>query len=155
MSTSSSLARCGAAVRFLLIAGAIVFVACSQEIPPRSALELMRDPSVRDAVLLRCNQLQGAALRDTECRNVREAVDRLAAEHESQAPEQVQQDSDDSFEKARAERRAHDERERRRREANEKPSNVDPYTMPLVPEQPATPATPTAAVMSAVSLPEA
>lgn len=148
MSVSNSVARCGAAVRLLVIAGVGLLAACSQEIPPRSALELMHDPSVRDAVLLRCNQLQGAALRDAECRNVREAVDRLAAEQESQADSV--QETDDGFEKARAERRARDERERRRREATEQP--VDPYTMPLIPEQPSTTSTPTAAVTSTASL---
>jgi hypothetical protein len=156
MSSSSSLARCGAAAWLLVIAGAAVLAACSsQEIPPRSALDLMRDPAVRDAVLLRCNQLQGAALRDAECRNVREAVDRLAAEEqEIQTEQEHVQATDDSFEKARAERRARDERERRRREADEAPP-VDAYTMPLVPEQPTVPETPTAAVMSTASLPDA
>ena len=155
MSSSNSLARCNAAARLLVIAGAAVLAACSsQELPPRSALELMHDPAVRDAVLLRCNQLQGEALRDAECRNVREAVDRLAAEQESQVEQEDVQATDDSFEKARAERRARDEREQRRQDANETPP-VDAYTMPLVPEQPAVPETPTAAVMSTASLPDA
>lgn len=141
-------ARCGATARFLVIAGALLLGACSQELPPRSALDLMSDPAVRDAVLLRCNQLQGAALKDAECRNVREAVDRLAAEEQESEAEQVKHDS---FQKAREARRAREERERARREASEKPA--DAYTMPLVPEQP-TASVPTASVMSAVSLPE-
>lgn len=148
MSGTNTVARCGATVRFLVIAGAVLLGACSQELPPRSTLELMRDSAVRDAVLLRCNQLQGAALRDAECRNVRAAVDRLAADQQESQPEQVQ-DSSESFEKAREARRMRDERERRRREASEKP--VDPYTMPLVPEQP-TGSVPDAAVMSSASV---
>ncbi len=147
MSASNTVARCGAAVRLLVIAGVVLLGACSNELPPRSTLDLMIDSAVRDAVLLRCNQLQGAALRDAECRNVREAVDRLAADAEQQ-PEQVQQTTE-SFEKAREARRARDERERRRREASDKP--VDPYTMPLVPEQP-TGSVPDAPVMSSASL---
>jgi hypothetical protein len=152
MLASNPLARRGAASRLLVIAGALLLGACSQDLPPRSALELMRDPAVRDAVLLRCNQLQGSALRDAECRNVREAVDRLAAEAQQSEPEQVKQ-TDHSFEKAREARRAREEQERSLREASEKP--VDPYTMPLVPEQPPAPApTPTVAVTSGPPTPE-
>ena len=110
----------------------------------------MADPAVREAVLLRCSQLQQAALRDEECRNVREAVDRLAAEEQETQSEQDQQDVKESFEKAREARRARDERERQRRQAVEKPA--DPYTMPLVPEQPTT-SLPPAAVMSSAALP--
>ena len=149
MSVSNAVARCCAAARFFAVAVIVLLGACSRELPPRSTLEFMSDPAVRDAVLLRCNQLQGAALRDAECRNVREAVDRLAAEEERQ-PDQAKEEHD-SFQKAREARRARDESERLRREASEKP--VDPYTMPLVPEQPAA-SIPTAAVMSAASLPE-
>jgi hypothetical protein len=127
--------------------------ACSQELPPRTTLELMADPAVRDAVLLRCNQLQERALRDAECRNVREAVDRLAAEEHEKQAEDTKQDAEQSFEKARDALRARDERERSRQEASEKPVDVDPYTMPLVPEQP-TGTIPTIAVMSVVSRPE-
>jgi hypothetical protein len=151
MSSSKAVTGCRATVRFFVVAGFALLGACSQELPPRTALELMQDPAVRDAVLLRCNQLQGAALRDAECRNVREAVDRLAAEEQENETEEAQQEVTESFEKAREARRAREEHERRRREAAEKPA--DPYTMPLVPEQPAE-SIPTAAVMSAASLPE-
>ena len=148
------MAGCAATARFFVVAGIVVLVACSQELPPRTTLELMNEPAVRDAVLFRCTQLQGAALRDEECRNVREAVDRLASEEQEGRPEETQQDVNESFEKARDARRARDERERERnrQEADEKPA--DPYTMPLVPEQP-TESIPAAAVMSAASLPEA
>jgi hypothetical protein len=129
-----TVAGCIATAALFVIAGIVMLSACSQELPPRTTLELMEDPAVRDAVLLRCNQLQETALRDAECRNVREAVDRLAAEDQDKRTEETKQDAEESFEKAREALRARDERERRRQEAGEKP--VDPYTMPLVPDQP-------------------
>ncbi len=121
--------------------------ACSGELPPRTTLQLMRDPAVLQGVLLRCNQLQNAALRDAECRNAREAVERLAAEEDEKDQAAA---VDEEFEKAREARRARDEGERRRQEAAQE--KVDPYTMPLVPEQPTT-SVPATAVMSAASLP--
>ena len=77
-----TVAGCIATAGLFVIGGIVLLSACSQELPPRSAVELMADPAVREAVLLRCSQLQQAALRDEECRNVREAVDRLAAEEQ-------------------------------------------------------------------------
>jgi hypothetical protein len=148
-----TVAGCIATAALFVIAGIVMLSACSQELPPRTTLELMADPAVRDAVLLRCNQLQERALRDAECRNVREAVDRLAAEEHEKQAEDTKQDAEQSFEKARDALRARDERERSRQEASEKPVDVDPYTMPLVPEQP-TGTIPTIAVMSVVSRPE-
>jgi hypothetical protein len=145
-----TVAGCIATAGLFVIAGIVLLSACSQELPPRTALELMADPAVREAVLLRCSRLQEAALRDQECRNVREAVDRLAAEEQESQTDQAEQEVNESFEKAREARRARDERERLRRQADEKP--VDPYTMPLVPEQPTT-SVPAAAVMSSAALP--
>jgi hypothetical protein len=77
----------------------------------------------------------------------------LAAEEQEKQAEDTKQDAEQSFEKARDALRARDERERSRQEASEKPVDVDPYTMPLVPEQP-TGTIPTIAVMSVVSRPE-
>lgn len=119
---------------------------CAKELPPRSALQLMEDPAVLQGVIHRCNQLQSAALNDRECRNAREAVSRLDA----QQPPQTDL-AEREFEKAREARRARDELERRRREANEK---VDPYTMPLAPDMAApAPAAQSTAVVSTASIP--
>ncbi len=119
---------------------------CGQELPPRSALQLMEDPAVLQGVVHRCNELQSAALNDRECRNAREAVSRLEAEQPA-----ADKGAQEEFEKAREARRARDELERRRREAREK---VDPYTMPLAPDMaPAQPAAQSTAVTSTASLP--
>lgn len=85
----------------------------------------MEDPPVLEAVIMRCQDLGDAALKSRECLNAREAVERLAAQEAKNDP--VQDDA--GFERAREERRARDERELQRREAQQQ---VDPYTMPLV-----------------------
>ena len=106
----------------------------------------MEDPAVLQGVIHRCNELQSAALNDRECRNAREAVARL----EAQQPPQNEA-AEHEFEKAREARRARDELERQRREANDK---VDPYTMPLAPDMAApAPATQSTAEISTPSIP--
>ena len=131
---------------FLVIFSVTLLCGCAKELPPRSALQLMEDPAVLLGVIHRCNQLQSAALNDRECRNAREAVSRLDA----QQPPQTDL-AEREFEKAREARRARDELERRRREANEK---IDPYTMPLAPDMAApAPAAQSTAVVSTASIP--
>jgi hypothetical protein len=131
---------------FLVISWITLLAGCARELPPRSALQLMEDPAVLQGVIHRCNQLQSAVLSDRECRNAREAVSRLDA----QQPPQTDL-AEREFEKAREARRARDELERRRREANEK---IDPYTMPLAPDMAApAPAAQSTAVVSTASIP--
>lgn len=129
---------CKATVRLAVAAAVILLAACSQQLPPRSISTLVSDPTVLQGVLFRCNQLQNAALRDPECRNAREAVDRLAAEEMITQPDEKQAAVDAGFEKAREARRARDEREREQQEA-QSPRQDDPYTLPLVPAQPDAP----------------
>ena len=138
MSSVRPFVGCAAAAKLAVVAAAIILAACSQQLPPRSPAALMSDPAVLQGVLFRCNQLQNAALRDAECRNAREAVDRLAAQEGTDEQEQEHAEEAASFEKAREALRARDERERLRRESqmDEQP---DPYTLPLVPEQPDAP----------------
>ncbi len=139
--------RGGCRVAAVLVFPTLVLIAgCSQELPPRSALELMEDPAVLQGVVHRCNELQSAALNDRECRNAREAVSRLEAQQPA-----ADKAAQEEFEKAREARRARDELERRRREAREK---VDPYTMPLAPDMaPSEPAAQSTAVTSTASIP--
>jgi len=142
---------CKATVRLTAVAVVIFLAACSQQLPPRSISSLVDDPAVLQGVLFRCNQLQNAALRDPECRNAREAVDRLAADEGLEQQDDKQATVDAGFEKARQARRARDERERKRQEA-QAPRPDDAYTMPLVPAQPDAPLA--TIVVSAASLPE-
>jgi hypothetical protein len=113
------------AVSALLALGACA----KQELPPRSAVELMDDPVLLQVVLDRCNQ--SASVRDRECSNAREAVERLAAGESEQVRQQKQAAVQAEFEKAREERRRREALERHRQETQQA---VDPYTMPLVKE---------------------
>ncbi|HZF25381.1 MAG TPA: EexN family lipoprotein [Steroidobacteraceae bacterium] len=132
---------------FLALIAALFGAGCTQKLPARTALELMGDPQVLEAVIQRCNDLQSAALEDKECRNAREATRRL----EAQQPPANKASADAQFERAREARRARDEFERRRREALEK---IDPYTMPLAPDTSTPPpAAQSTDSMSAASLP--
>jgi hypothetical protein len=129
------------------ITAALLGAGCTQQLPPRTALDLMEDPAVLQGVINHCNELQSAALDDRECRNAREAVLRLEAQ---QGPT-GKAAADAEFERAREVRRARDQLERRRQEERQK---VDPYTMPLAPDMtPAAPVTQSSAVMSAASPP--
>lgn len=138
MSSTKYFVGCGAVARLAAAAAVLVVVGCSQELPPRSTTALLSDPAVLQAVLFRCNQLQGAALRDAECRNAREAVDRLAADEGSNEEARKEAEEAAQFEKARAARRLRDEHERRRQET-EMPKEPDPYSLPLIPAQPEAP----------------
>ena len=112
--------------------GVLLGGGCTQELPPRTTVDLMQDPAVLQAVISHCNELQSAALGDRECRNAREAVRRLEEQQGSQKTA-----AEEQFERAREARRAREELERRHREEREK---VDPYTMPLAPDMAAPPA---------------
>jgi hypothetical protein len=141
MSSATHSVGCRAAAHAAVIAAAVFLAGCSQELPPRSTTALMDNPTVLQGVLFRCNQLQGEALRDPECRNARAAVDRLAAEDgtaSGEAQEKAEADAAAQFERARAARRAREERERRSQEAQQ-PAEPDPYNLPLIPEQPNAP----------------
>lgn len=112
-----------------LVAFALAAIAgCAEErLPPRSTFQLMDDPVVLQAVLARCNQ--SGEVRDLECRNARDAVERLEAQQPTELVKQKQADVQSEFERARAARRQREELERQREEARQR---VDPYTMPLV-----------------------
>jgi len=111
-----------------VVATLLVLAACGRdELPPRSTVELMDDPIMLQAVLGRCNQ--GDTLHDRECRNAREAVERLEADQSVELVKRKEAQTQSDFERAREQRRQREELELRRQEARQ---SVDPYTMPLV-----------------------
>jgi hypothetical protein len=110
---------------------ALALVGCGQDrLPVHTTVHLMDDPVMLQAVLTRCNQ--SGDLRDAECRNAREAVDRLAEERPAEA-QQKEALAQAEFERAREELRQRAERDRQRQAALQR---VDPYTMPLVSDAP-------------------
>jgi hypothetical protein len=129
----SNRSRSWQAAVFVGFAAALLGAACTQELPPRTTVDLMEDPAILQAVISRCNEMQSAALGDRECRNAREAVRRL--EEQQGSPKKTA--ADQEFERAREARRVREELRRRHEEEREK---VDPYTMPLAPDMVSPPA---------------
>ncbi|NJO12726.1 MAG: hypothetical protein HC872_03810 [Gammaproteobacteria bacterium] len=99
--------------------------------PPRTTVEMMDDPVLLQMVLARCNQ--SGDLRDRECSNARDAVERLAASESAELKKHKAAQAESDFERAREQLRLKAERERMREEAREQ-RQTDPYTLPLVKE---------------------
>ena len=56
------------------IASLLVVAGCSKEPPPRSVTELMENPMLLEAALVRCTQNRAETRYEAECVNAREAV---------------------------------------------------------------------------------
>src|SRR5450631_4065685 len=102
-------------------------VACSpRPIPPMTVEDLMDDRVTLDGVLMKCNQNPAKARNDTDCRNARVAIERLA----KNVDPAVEAKRDAEFERSREKLRVTQEKARQAEEAK---SHVDPYNLPLVP----------------------
>jgi len=66
-----------------LLAGAVL-VACSEPPPPKSVDELIADPILLEAVMVRCEADRAKTRYDSECVNARVATDRIAAREEAE-----------------------------------------------------------------------
>jgi len=115
-----------------LAAVTLVLAGCAkQERSARTTVEMMDDPTLLQMVLSRCNE--SGAVRDRECSNARDAVERLAANESKEKLKQKAAQAQSDFERAREQLRAKAELERKRQEYKEK-REVDPYTLPLIKE---------------------
>lgn len=102
---------------------ACVLASCSQE-PPRTVLELMENPRLLEATMVRCAANRTELKYTEECQNAREAVDKMASREEESSRERLEAESvrkRDALRRARqaaeAARTRADEAERLRREA--------------------------------------
>lgn len=111
--------------------------ACSPKpIPPMTVQDLMDDRVTLDGVLMKCNQNPAKARNDSDCRNARVAIERLAKDVDPA----VEAKRNAEFERSREQLRLAQDK---MRQAEEAKSHVDAYNLPLVPVDPA-PATGTA-----------
>jgi len=78
----------------LLICGIGLLGACSEEPPPRSVLELMENPILLEATVVRCSQNRSESRYDAECVNAREAVSRMMAKEEQAGRAALEAQSD-------------------------------------------------------------
>lgn len=91
----------------------------------------MEDRVTLDGIMMKCNQ-NPTKLRDTsDCENARIAVDRLASENVDPTAEKKRQDE---FERAREQLRLAEDKQRREQEVK---TQVDAYSLPVVPVTPA------------------
>lgn len=86
---------------------ALALVGCTEPLEPRTVAEFMENEVALHGTLTRCDQ-DPAAAGDTECRNARQAADRIAAIEERALVKMREQ----AFESAREEYRARLDRER-------------------------------------------
>jgi len=63
----------------LFLAGFGLLAACSQEPPPRSVTEFIKQPIMLEAAMVRCQQNRSATRYDAECVNARQAAQQIEA----------------------------------------------------------------------------
>lgn len=90
----------------------------------------MEDRVTLDGVLMKCNQHPEKARNDSDCRNARIAIERLAKDVDP--AEEAKRNED--FERSREQLRLAQEKARQEQEAKTK---VDAYNLPLMPVEPA------------------
>jgi hypothetical protein len=101
--------------------------ACSpKRVPPMTVEDLMEDRVTLDGVLMKCNQNPANARNDSDCRNARVAIERLAKDVDPA----VEAKRNAEFERSREQLRLTQEKVRQEQESK---SQVDPYNLPLVP----------------------
>jgi hypothetical protein len=94
--------------------------------------DLMEDRVTLDGVLMKCNQNLAAARNDSDCRNARVAIERLAKDVDPA----VEAKRNAEFERSREQLRLAQDKAR---QAEESKSQVDAYNLPLVPVDAAPP----------------
>jgi len=67
----------------LIMTGISLMAACTEEPRPRSTTELLENPIILEAVMVRCSQDRQATRYDAECVNARQAVGQIEAKEEA------------------------------------------------------------------------
>lgn len=108
----------------LLLCGGALLAACSKELPPRSLQELLDDPILLEAAVVRCAQSRAETRYEAECVNARQAVAIIEAREERERAALMEEQSKrkrdalrQTQEVAAEARRRAEEAERLRREA--------------------------------------
>jgi hypothetical protein len=97
-----------------------------KRVPAMTVADLMEDRVTLDGVLLKCNQDPSKARDASDCRNARIAIERLAKDVDP--AEEAKRTAD--FERSREALRVAQERARTDQEAR---TQVDAYSLPMVP----------------------
>jgi hypothetical protein len=112
-----------------LCAAILAVMGCApRRIPPVTVEDLMEDRVTLDGILMKCDQDPSKVRNPSDCENARIAIERLASQ---QVDPDVEKKRQAEFEKAREQLRVVQDRLRQAQEAKTK---VDPYTLPVVPD---------------------
>ena len=109
-----------------------------KRVPVMTVADLMEDRVTLDGVLMKCNRDPAKTRDDSDCRNARIAIERLAKDVDP--AEEAKRTAD--FERSREALRLTQERARKDQEAKAK---VDAYSLPMVPIDQSPPAAETLA----------
>ncbi|NIV17316.1 MAG: EexN family lipoprotein [Woeseiaceae bacterium] len=101
----------------LLLCGAALVGACAEEPKPRSVPELLENPIVLEAVMVRCNANRTQTRYDAECVNARQAVSMLEAREDRERAKAFEAQSQRKREALRRTQTAAAEARRRAQEA--------------------------------------
>ncbi len=67
----------------LMVIGVALLTACEQERPPRTVTEMLENPILLEATMVRCSEDRDATRYDAECVNARQAVSQIEAKEEA------------------------------------------------------------------------
>jgi hypothetical protein len=67
----------------LMLIGVGLLTACAEERPPRSVTEMLENPNLLEATMVRCSEDRDATRYDAECINARQAVRQIEAKEEA------------------------------------------------------------------------
>lgn len=105
-------------IRFvLLLCGTALVAGCAEEPQPRSVAELLEDPIILEAAMVRCNANRVETRYDAECVNARQAVSILEAKEDRERAKAFEAQSQRKREALRRTQRAAAEARRRVQEA--------------------------------------
>jgi hypothetical protein len=111
--------------------GLLLLAACAEEAPPISVEELMENPRLLEATMVRCGENRSEMKYEVECVRARDAINRLESRQEQARREDLEAQSERKRQALRrtqaaaAEARRRAEEERRRREQAELLGVVD------------------------------
>lgn len=108
----------------ICLIGSVLITACSEPPPPVSVTEFMENPRLLEATMVRCGQNRSEMKYESDCVNVRDAINRIERVEERARRAQLEAQSERkrqalrrTQEAAAAARRRADEEQRRREEA--------------------------------------
>ena len=99
------------------LAGLVLLTACAKEPPPISTAEMMENPRLLEATMVRCSQNRSETKYEVECVNARDAANRLEARRKELRRAELEAQSERKRQALRRTQEAAAEARRRAQEA--------------------------------------